>query len=584
MREFATLRKWMRNMVKGDKYLPRSRHGQVTSANSINQPGVYIGSTAHISSAWKRHEADYLLHAAMQLAQRGLKCFRKPYQSRSMMKTCAAAAPPDVKEAYTKLEEKLKEVSALGGISGILQWDEMVMMPEGSSACRGAQKAALAGQTDKELGELLSVLKQNDSDLDKFAKAVVRDLRNILRDYVKATAIPKDLAQRIAMLGGEGSGLGKRPVKESGLDAYDVLLDDYEKGMTSARLDVIFSQIKANTSAVDGSWLKGDFDVEKQAAMCKQVALDNGFDLGKGCLDHLFASVCSQVALDIGFDLNKGRLDQLVVSWCRQVALDIGFDLSNGREQVALDIGFDLSKGRLDVSVHPFTGGGHPTDVRMTTRFKTDDVLEGLTGAIHETGHALYEQGRNLDYDGLPVNGPMSMGIHESQSLLWERMVALGRPFSKYLLELALKTPLVSGNSPPSMLSVQDVPAVWNEKMKNYLGAEPPSAAQGALQDVHWSAGLFGYFPTYSLGAMYATQIYQHAKSQIPDLEDKIAKGEFKDLKAWLNENIHKVGSLYSSGDELMEAVTGKQLDPAIFLAYLTDKVVTDPVSSSLAQ
>lgn len=267
--------------------------------------------------------------------------------------------------------------------------------------------------------------------------------------------------------------------------------------------------------------------------------------------------------------------------------------------------------------MHPFTGGSHPTDVRMTTRFKEHDVTEGLTGAIHETGHAMYEQGRNQDsaWKDLPVSNAMSMGIHESQSLLWERMVALGKPFQHYLLPKLREafpdkftesiTPdalYVAQNTirEPSLIRVEsdevtytmhvilryeierslmeqtiavsDVPKIWNEKMQSYLGCLPPDDSKGCLQDIHWAGGAMGYFPTYTLGAMYATQIYETAKEKIPGLEESLTKGDFAPLRLWLNENIHRLGSLPASGDELMQIVTGKPLDPQIYLRYLREK------------
>lgn len=506
-----------------------------------------------------------------------------------------AHAPQDVagnlfNKSYEIVQERLKELSALNGISGLLQWDEMVMMPPGAAASRGAQKSALTGvlydkRTDKELGALLKQLQESSPQLDQVQAAVVRDA---YKSYIKETAIPKKLAQRIAQLESDAYMAWVKARKESDFSAfapylqqwvdvslekakyidpkqsaYDVLLDDYEKGMTTARLDEVFVQVreglkpliaavKSRGTAPEDAWLHGDYDVDTQAALCKSIALD---------------------------------------------------------------IGFNLDNGRLDVSVHPFTGGAHPTDVRMTTRFKPHDVTEGLTGAIHETGHALYEQGRNLgpQYEGLPVNAAMSMGIHESQSLLWERMVALSEPFSTYLypkikqhfpqfpdkdaralyeaqnvmkdpsfirvesdeltypMHIILRYEIEKGLLDGS-IKVADVPAVWNAKMEEYLGCKPADDAAGCLQDVHWSAGLFGYFPTYSLGAMYACQIFQTASKAIPGLDQEIAKGNFKPLKEWLNTNIHQIGSLYNSGDELMTVVTGAPLDPSIFLGYLKDK------------
>jgi carboxypeptidase Taq len=257
----------------------------------------------------------------------------------------------------------------------------------------------------------------------------------------------------------------------------------------------------------------------------------------------------------------------------------------------------------------------------MTTRFKEDDVTEGLTGAIHETGHSLYEQGRNVegDYLDMPVSAALSMGVHESQSLLWERMVALSKPFQSYLLpkmqaafpehaniqsmsaeelykainfvkdpskirveadevtytmHIILRYEIEKGLIDGSV-KVDDVPGIWNQGMEDYLGkaSRPATDAEGVLQDVHWSAGAFAYFPTYSLGAMYACQIYEKAREELgPSMEEGIAKGEFAPLKKWLNEKIHKSGSFHPNGDELMLAVTGKVLDPQVFLRYLREK------------
>jgi len=342
-----------------------------------------------------------------------------------------------------------------------------------------------------------------------------------------------------------------------------VLIDDYSAGLTAARIREIFDAVKIGIVGLlrdlrekgtppDSSWLHGEYDTEKQAALCKEVS-------------------------------------------------------------VAL--GFDLDRGRLDVSVHPFTGGAHPTDVRMTTRFKADDIMEGLTGAIHETGHALYEQGRCLEYDGLPVNAAAGMAIHESQSLLWERMVGLSPAFAKYLLPKirgAFPEALPDDRTPDDLyaavnrvrdesmirveadevtyplhvilrfeielgllegtVTVDAVPRLWNEKMKEYLGVEPENDAQGCLQDVHWSMGALGYFPTYSLGAMAAVQIFDAARADLDGLDEDIASGNFAPLRKWLNERVHTLGSLYPTADDLLAEVTGKPLDPAIFLQYLEDK------------
>ena len=497
-------------------------------------------------------------------------------------------------DLYLKTASRLREISTLGSINGILGWDEMVLLPEGSTL-RGKQKAVLSGiiydkSTDPILGDALKSLSEAraQSELTDVQKAVVRDS---LKEFIRSTALPKELVTRQSELESEAYSAWVAARQESDFSKfapcleewislnkkkancidskkapYDVLVDTYEKGMTSQRLDDIFSEVKKDLVPLiatiknkgtppDDSLLKSkSFDVKKQAELCHSIALD---------------------------------------------------------------LGFDIKRGRLDTSVHPFTGGSDPTDVRMTTRFKELDITEGLTGAIHETGHALYEQGRNLspEWQGLCVSDAMSMGVHESQSLLWERCIALQKPFQNYLLRklvdyfpndfpssvtvdqlygamnkvnfdglirvesdeltytmhIILRYEIEKGLIDGS-INVADVPKVWSEKMESYLGVKPSKDSEGCLQDIHWSGGAFGYFPTYSLGAIYAAQIYMCAKENIPNLDDQISKGEFKVLKEWLNQRIHKLGSLYSDGDELMKAVTGKVLDPKIFLSYLKKK------------
>ena len=436
-----------------------------------------------------------------------------------------------------------------------------------------------------ELGALIRSL-ETTQPTGEWERAVVRDAA---RDYKRRTALSKDMAQREARLASEGYQAWAKaraasdysafkPVLSAWLDlvkekchaidpaspAYDVALDGFERGLRSSRVDEIFStvrnsivpllaEVKAKGTAPDASWLSKPFDVKKQAALC---------------------------------------------------------------ESIAVAMGFDLTRGRLDVSIHPFTGGAGPSDVRMTTRFKENDMTEGLTGAIHETGHALYEQGRpGGAYEGLPVSSALSMAAHESQSLLWERCVGLSRPFAAYLLprlretfpgaipadktaedlyralnvvstrslirveadELSyplhvimryeLESALLRGE-----LSVDDLPKAWNDKMLSYLGATPPSDKEGVLQDIHWSSGAFGYFPTYSLGAMMAVQIFDAARSAMPTLDDDIAAGRFAPLRQWLLEHIHSKGSLFPSADELLISATGAPLKPEIFLAHMRAK------------
>ena len=350
--------------------------------------------------------------------------------------------------------------------------------------------------------------------------ATAFDVANVKRaheDYQRATRVPAEMAKREAELGAKGYAAWMEAREKSDwslfspvlkewvalvrercalvrpdLPPYDAALSDYERGLTKARLDEIFPPVRKALSALVAEVYEA---AEKNGGV--PVALSGAKSVMTGA-----------------FDTDK------------QAALS---------KEVALAMGFDESRGRLDVSAHPFTGGAGPEDTRMTTRYKADDLSEGLTGTIHETGHALYEQARPAKYAGQPVSSAHSMGIHESQSLLWERMVALGPEFAKFLLpklgeqfggqfegvtpeqlhasfNIVKKPSLIRVESDEltyplhiilryelecglidGSIEVDDLPRLWNEKMETMLGCTPPDDAKGVLQDVHWSAGAFGY-------------------------------------------------------------------------------------------
>jgi len=281
-------------------------------------------------------------------------------------------------------------------------------------------------------------------------------------------------------------------------------------------------------------------------------------------------------------------------------------------KEISKEIGFSFENGRLDTSTHPFTISIDKRDVRITSRYRNDDLLQGITGTIHESGHALYEQGRNEKYYGTPVSNAHGMSLHESQSLLWERHVGLSKKFwerhtktiqkafphipsnltsnDMYLASNEVKPVFIRVESDEvtypmhvilryeierglfsGSINVEDLPKIWNEKMKEYLGIVPENNAVGVLQDIHWSFGAFGYFPSYLCGAMLSAQIFNQMSKKIEKIDEKIGNGEFKDLKEWLNKNIHEKGSLLSL-DELMVEVTGEKLNPKYFIEYLENK------------
>lgn len=274
-------------------------------------------------------------------------------------------------------------------------------------------------------------------------------------------------------------------------------------------------------------------------------------------------------------------------------------------------MGFDFEAGRLDVSTHPFTNRFHQGDTRITTRYDEDDLFESLTGTTHETGHGLYEQGLPEAWQGLTVGEAISMGIHESQSRLWENVVGRSKGFCHWLA-LALQEERHEFDPPerlyeglnivrPSYIRVEadevtynlhvclrfeielaliegrletaDLPEAWNAKVKQYLGLEAPDDARGVLQDIHWSLGYFGYFPTYALGNLYALQFYSAAERELPGLQTSFGTGEFRPLRDWLRTNIHQLGSSLTA-DELVRKVTGEPLSARHFTDYLERKYV----------
>ena len=290
---------------------------------------------------------------------------------------------------------------------------------------------------------------------------------------------------------------------------------------------------------------------------------------------------------------------------------DVAVQESFGRRVLA-DLGFDMEAGRLDVSVHPFCSGSHPGDVRLTTRYNAGQLTSALFGIIHEAGHGLYEQGLPAEAEGLPVGGSVSLGIHESQSRTWENAVGRSREFWEHylphlarcfpaqlegvgvdrfyaavnrverslirveademtydlhiLLRFELEKALMEGE-----LEVGDLPGVWNERMQSYLGIRPGSDAEGVLQDIHWSLGLIGYFPTYTLGNLYGAQFYRRACADLGDLPGQIRRGELSGLLGWVRENIHSRGSRLTAS-ELVQEVTGEPLRVDYLMEYLEGK------------
>jgi len=490
--------------------------------------------------------------------------------------------------SYQALSARLSDLHAIESSLAMLQWDQEIAMPKGAARARARQMATLAALHHRELtaadvGGWIAALDGGDG----LGPVEAANLREAARDHRRAVSIPESLVRAWAALTVEAHDIwvearknkdfeafrptlrrlvelaGERArAVDPGRPAYDVLIDEFEPDMAMARLDGVFADLKA-------------------------------------ALVPLIARVRARQA--------AGGLPNL--DWLRTpVAADRQREVG---ESIVRALGFDFDRGRLDTSVHPFCGGAGPDDVRMTTRYTETAFLRSLSGMIHETGHALYEQGRDGSHGDQPVSRARSMGIHESQSLLWEKQVGQGEAFWRhhyprmqaaypFLAAVPLDTFVLGLNQVDlgnfirvdadeltyplhvivryeierdlfgGALAVDDLPAAWRDRMVAWLGIAPPDDALGCLQDVHWSGGTFGYFPSYTLGAIYAAQFMRAAREAI-DVDATLARGDVAPLLGWLRERVHQVGSRLAT-DDLVAAATGRPLDTAPFVAYLTAK------------
>ncbi len=496
----------------------------------------------------------------------------------------------EIRDTYNQLLEIAHTLSDIAAASAVLDWDQEVMMPPKGGAGRAHQLATLAGihhekLTAPQTGELLARLTDafaGDGEELVVERALVREMK---RQYDQAVKIPAALVKQLAEAASRGVETWRQARGDNDFAAfaptlshiydlkrqmanhlgyedspYDALLDQFEPGMTAAQVHALFGPLRDQTLAlmeriqaapqVDVSVVEGEWDVQKQ--------------------------------------------------W------DFGL-------RVLADMGYDFEAGRQDKSAHPFTTSfTAPFDVRVTTRVDPTMLTSALFSTIHEGGHALYELGFDPALARTPLANSPGLAMHESQSRLWENYIGRSRPFWQHYFPILVETfpgqlraddferfYLAVNRVEPSLIRVEadevtynlhiilrfeleqalledqvavhELPELWTAKMQDYVGAVPPTDANGVMQDIHWPSGLVGYFPTYSLGNLVGAQLYYTLRDAYPDFDDRLAAGDMRFILAWLRENVHRYGHLYST-NELVQRATGKPLDSAYFARYLAEK------------
>ncbi len=492
---------------------------------------------------------------------------------------------------YQALHSLSKKARVLESIAHLLEWDQETYMPSKGNLVRAEQLELTAGlaheeKTSKAFEKALSKLIDLESgkikahDLSFAEQAALREWR---RDFIKASAIPNTFVKAFAKLSSESIvawqnakkgnkfsdfapylekiiEMSKQKAEYLGYKdhPYDALLDCFEPEAKTAEIETLFKKLKKSilellgkiqaAKPVNDAFLHGKFSADKQ--------------------------------------LKFGNL-------------------------LLEAMGYEMDKGRLDLSSHPFSMALHPHDSRVTTRIHKSSLYDSISAVLHEGGHSLYEMGLNPEYYGSPLCEAVSLGIHESQSRLWETRIGQSKPFWKHFLPLLKKEfkPLEKVNleqfyrginkvAPTFIrvesdevtysihviirfelekqliegkLAIKDLPDAWNSLMEKYLGIIPSNDTEGCLQDIHWSMGAFGYFPTYTLGNLYAAHFFEAFEKDFPKWENQVAKGDLLFLREWLRENIHQHGRTFTA-PELVKQISGHKLRETPYLEYLNTK------------
>ena len=497
---------------------------------------------------------------------------------------------PADQTVYDQLCQYARKTALLGSAESLLGWDERCLMPDAAGRYRAEQMTLLSGlihdrQTDPKWGAWLAELAGGPLAKDP-ASETGATIRQLKRQFEKKVKLPKSLVEELTRTAVLGQQAWQHARRDNDFAGFAPLLEKTVrlKREQAAALGYVETPYDA---------LLDDFE---PAGLTSNVA-------------RVLAGLRGELVPLVQEILAGGRSPDVTVLARRfGVAAQEAF----GRE-VAARIGFDFRRGRLDVTAHPFCSSMGPDDCRIATRYDEHFFNSAFFGTLHEAGHGIYEQGLPSASFGLPPGEAVSMGIHESQSRLWENFVGRGLPFWRHfypalqqafpeslgdvtldrfyfavnlvraslirveadeatynlhiLIRFELEQDLIADR-----LQVLDLPGAWNEKYRTYLGIEPPNDADGVLQDIHWSAGLFGYFATYSLGNLYAAQFFAQADAELGGLAEPFARGEFEPLHAWLSDKIHRHGQCYTAA-ELVQRVTGRALEHAPLIAHLRGKL-----------
>jgi carboxypeptidase Taq len=501
------------------------------------------------------------------------------------------------KQAYAELVRLSREETLLASCSDVLEWDQEIFMPRKGVKYRSEQMAFLAGlmhdrATDPRYDDLLRVLEASSMVSDPESPEAV-NVRELRRGYDREIRMPRKLVEEIARVTALSSKIWAEARKKNDFKSfapwldkvfalareeadavgysgtrYDALLEDYEPGMTTEKLSVLFARLGRDLIPLVDA-------LREESARNPAPKLAGKFPVDR----------------------------QRVFS-----------------ETVAAATGFDLQGARLDIGQHPFCTMIGPGDVRIALRFFPDNVAGGLFALLHEVGHGLYDQGLDSKHFGTPMGDAASLGLHESQSRLWENQVGRSEGFWRHFYPQLQKTFLenmsdvsidtfrrVVNRVEPGLIRVEadevtynmhivirieleralldgdlvaaDLPGAWAELYQKYLGITPQDDRSGCLQDVHWSEGLIGYFPTYALGNVYAAQLFAAAERSIGPLEDSFANGDFSSLRRWLGENIHRHGMRYRA-HAIVERVTGRPPDPSSLIESLSSRYLSSSLKT----